>query len=411
MEFQDFKAAVIKALSPSIGDEAGRFSTETATSENDETRMRETYSQSSDDPSMATTHVDTRHQESTASEAPAMSNTTPPRSVASHTQSSAPEPMSSSLQQVLADRRRRLEADKPAKDAAEKEKRQAAAKAQREDASARQGIPASRQLSYAQEQRKRQLEAKEERLRILKAIENDKAERKEKEAQRRVLVETELAEAENAEKASKSSNERIPKIWGAAAHVQQCSLQIRLFDGSTIRGKFEPQYTLNKDVRLWLAKQRTDGDTPYTLKQILTPQMNRTLSISEEEESLQSLGLLPSATLVMVPIKGYTNMYANDQGMVSKVWSLGYAVASAGGSLLRGTLGAVLGFGRAAQDTWETESQGDLDQTSFDNKRQKATAASGQEGIKYRTVDQQRDEREHHELYNGNQVRKSSLIF
>lgn len=404
MEFRHFRAAVIKALSRSTKDEAGKNPTESVTSRNNEIGITETYPQSSNDPSVTTSYEDTNGQESVIPEAPTLSDTIPPRTVAPHTETSAAEPVNSSLQQVLADRRLRLEADKAAKDAAEREKRQAAAKARREAASAGQGTPSTKQSSYAQEQRKRQLEANEERQRILKAIENDKAERKERESQRRALAEIEQAGVENASRVSKSANERIPKTWGAAAHMQQCSLQVRLFDGTTIRSKFEPQHTLNKDVRPWLARQRTDGDTPYTFKRILTPQMNKTVSISEEEESLQSLGLLPSATLVMVPIRGYTEIYSNDRGMVGKALSLGYTAASAGGSLLRGTLGSVLGFGRATLDTGGTELEGGFDRSKSDNNHQQAAATGGQQRIKYRTLYQQQAERENNELYNGNHL-------
>ncbi|KAI4175104.1 MAG: hypothetical protein LQ343_001865 [Gyalolechia ehrenbergii] len=403
MEFQDFRAAVVKALSRSKKDEAGKNAIESATSGEDEARMSDTDPPSSNDPSIASPYNGTDYQGTTVLEAPTLSDTTPPRAVAPHSQASTADPESSTLQQVMADRRRRLEADKAAKDTAEKEKRRAVAQARREAASAAPGTPVSKQLSYAQAQRKRQQEAKEERQRILKAIENDKAERKEKEAQRRALAETELAEAASANRASKSANQRIPKDWGLAAHAQQCSLQIRLLDGTIIRRRFEPQQTLNNDVRPWLAGQRTDGDTPYTFKQILTPQLNRAMSISEEEESLQSLGLLPSATLVMVPIQGYTDVYASNQGMMGKAWSVGYNAASAGGSMLKGALRTVLGIGRATPETQGVESEGKRDETSSDNDRQ--TAAHG--GVKYRTLNRQRDGGEDHELYNGNQVRET----
>ncbi|KAL8944287.1 MAG: hypothetical protein Q9216_000582, partial [Gyalolechia sp. 2 TL-2023] len=400
LELQDFSAAIVKALSRSAKDEASSTPTVSTSRRVDETRVRDADARSSDNPSVFSA---ADHQDITIPEAPTLPNTAYPRSVALQPQASATHPVNSNLQQAMADRRRRLEADKAAKDAAEKEKRQAIARSRREAASAAPGTPVSKQWSHAQEQRKRQQETKEERQRILKAIENDKAERKEKEVQRRALAGTELEDAASTNRACRSANQRVPSDWGAATHAQQCSLQIRLFDGTTIRRKFEPQQTLNDDVRPWLAGQRTDGDTPYTFKQILTPQLNRTLNISEEGESLQSLDLLPTATLVIVPIQGYTDFYPNDKGVAGRAWSVGYSAASAGASILKGALGAVIGIGRATPHTQEVESEGKRDETNPDSNRQIA-APSAQEGVKYRTLNRQRDGVEDHELYNGNQL-------
>ncbi|KAI4157402.1 MAG: hypothetical protein L6R39_000684 [Caloplaca ligustica] len=266
----------------------------------------------------------------------------------------ASAPTTSNLQQVMEDRRRRLEADKAAKDAAEKSKRKAIAQARREKANAAPGTPVSNQSLYAQEQRKRKQEAREERERILKVIENDKAERKEKEAQRRALAKaeaTDTAKEADVGEASESTGPGLVPNWGGTSHPRQCALQVRLFDGTTIRGKFQSDQTLGAAVRTWIAEQRTDGDTPFTLKQILTPLPNRTITISEEEESLQTLGLLPSATMVMVPIQGYIGAYTNDQGIIGKAVSVGYNAASTGGNLLKGALGTVFGFGQAAPNT------------------------------------------------------------
>ncbi|KAL8675249.1 MAG: hypothetical protein Q9168_000369 [Polycauliona sp. 1 TL-2023] len=299
-------------------------------------------------------------------------------------------PASSSLQQVMEDRRKRLEADKAAKDAAEKERRKSIAQTRRDAASAgpnKPGDPVSNQSIYAQQQRKRKLEAKAERERILREIENDKAARKEKEAERRALANAEAAEAQ---KETELSSTKASPSW--AAFGQQCFLQIRLFNGLTIRSKFAPQATLGNDVRTWIAEQRTDGDTPFTLKQIVAPSPSRTITISEEEQSLHLLGLLPSATLVMVPIQGYTNAYASDPGIVGKAVSMGYNAASAGGNLVAGALGTVLGFGRATAESEQTSIPEGSD----------ATPGTGSEGTRFRTL--RRKDDTDHQLYNGNQL-------
>lgn len=183
---------------------------------------------------------------------------------------------------------------------------------------------------------------------------------------------------------------RLPSIG------PQCSLQVRLFNGLTIRRQFEPQSTLSENVRPWISQQRTDGDTPYTLKQIVTPLPSRTITLTEEEETLQSLGLLPSATLVMVPIQGYTGAYASDQGMVSKAVALGYNAASTGGNMLVGALGTVLGFGRATGSTGESPPH---------NSNEHLGAVATGEGMRFRTMRRQDDDTEH-QFYNGNQVQR-----
>lgn len=289
----------------------------------------------------------------------------------------------------MEERRKRLDADKAAKDAAEKEQRKSIAQARPEAADGRPGDPVSNQSQYAQQQRKRKLEAKAERERILREIENDKAARKEKEAQRRALA---RAEAADADKETGPIDAKLPQNWAASG--QQCALQIRLFNGLTSRGKFAPQATLSKNVRTWIAEQRTDGDTPFTLKQIVAPSPSRTITISEEEQSLQSLGLLPSATLVMVPIQGYTNAYTSDRGIIGKAVSMGYNAASAGGSLVAGALGTVLGFGRATAESEDTSHGDDSSATS-------GPAQAG-ESARFRTLRPREDT--DHQLYNGNQV-------
>ncbi|KAL9012989.1 MAG: hypothetical protein Q9173_002285 [Seirophora scorigena] len=316
-----------------------------------------------------------------------------------------PTPAPSNLQQVMEARRRRLEADKAAKDAAVKEEKKLAAQARQEAANLSLETPVSKQSLYAQEQRKRKQEAKEERERILKAIENDKAERKDKEAQRRALTRAEavakVAKATNMNKTSELHEPGPFTKWSATPQLRQCSLVVRLLDGTTIRGKFGPEQTLGDAVRAWIAEQRTDGDSPFTLKQVLTPLPNRSITMSEENESLQSLDLLPSATFVMVPIQGYIDAYANDQGLLKKAVSVGYNTASASGSLIMGALGTVLGFGQATPNTREA---GTEEQRCNDSSYGGCHPAASAERANIRTPRPQDNRSSEHQLYNGNQL-------
>lgn len=302
------------------------------------------------------------------------------------------------VQNLLADRRRRLEIDKKEKDNAEKAERKAKAEARKEAMVVAPDSAKAKQATYAAQQRKRQQEAKLERERILRQIEHDKAERKEKEERRKA---TAKAEAEGIDGAGGlvdqqlASEVNFPKPTGS----KECAVQVRLFDGSTVRSRFPSDQTLRGNVRPWVDQQKLDDDVPYTFKQVLTPMPNRTLSISEEEESLQSLGLTPSATLVTVPVQGYTAAYSGGQGIVSKGASAGYNVVSAGAGIVTGALGTFLGLGRA---TITGEPPGIHDATMQENADSDATGTES--GINIRTLRDQRDDQDDHQLYNGNQV-------
>lgn len=298
---------------------------------------------------------------------------------------------SQTVQNLLADRRRRLEIDKKEKDVAEKAERKAKAEARKEALVVAPDSAKAKQATYAAEQRKRQQEAKLERERILKQIEHDKAERKEKEERRKAVAK---AEAEGTDGADGLVDQQLASEVNRSKSTRskECALQVRLFDGSTVRSKFPFDQTLRGNVRPWIDQEKSD-DVPYTFKQVLTPMPNRTLSISEEEEDLQSLGLTPSATLVIVPVQGYTAAYNGGQGIVSKGASAGYNVVTAGAGIVTGALGTFLGLGRATAPA-EIPEQGNA-----------GTDATGSgSGTNIRTLQGQRDDPDVHQLYNGNQV-------
>jgi hypothetical protein len=263
------------------------------------------------------------------------------------------EPQSHAVQQVLDERRIRLEAKKKEQDALAKAERasKAAAKKQALEAASASDPKKSADIKYALAQKKRQQEARDERTRILKRVEDDKAERKAKEALRKeqAKVAAELPSQAEAANAGQSSN-----IHRSAA---QCAVQVRLFDGSTIRSRFPSHNSLIKDVRKWIDGQRADGDIPYNFKQVLTPMPNRTISMSEEEQSLQTLGFVPSTTLILVPIKDFTSAYeGGSAGYLSRGLSAGFGLASAGVGLVTGTLGSLLGSSSSSENAPRQES-------------------------------------------------------
>ena len=309
---------------------------------------------------------------------------------------------SQTVQHLLADQRRRLEIDKEKKEAAAKTERKSQAHMMQISMAADPSSAKAKQATYAQQQRKRQHEARQERERILKQIEHDKAERKEKEEQRRALAKAE-AEAEGQDGTGGLIDQQLANeinLRGRTTKTGECVIQVRMFDGSTIRNRFTSDQTLRTEVRLWVDKERRDGDLPYTFKQILAPLPNRTLSISEEDETLHSLNLPPSATLIMVPVQNYTAAYSESHGIVSRGASIGYNILLAGAGLVSGAVGKLLGFGQTRTPNQESTTQIGTPQSTDDMTTREAAA-----GIRVRTLHDQRDSQEHHQFYNGNQVR------
>jgi hypothetical protein len=236
--------------------------------------------------------------------APAVPVNQPIRSDASSTASSGqatpPSPTESRVQSFLAER--------AVKVAEKKKKDEEAAKQQRvEKAEAGVVKKPDEQSKHAAALRKKQREAREERERILKAIEDDKvarkAQREEAAAARRASVVSEKAESAPFAPAS-------PLIPTTGKLSEHCALQVRLFDGSTIRNRFSSSETL-KDVRKWVDDERKDGKAAYTFKVLLTPLPSKTIDVTEEDTTLQALELAPSSTLILLRVPKFTAAYSS----------------------------------------------------------------------------------------------------
>ena len=309
------------------------------------------------------------------------------------------------LQRLLEERRRKLEGDKKEKEKAARADRKAKAEARQEAISAAPSSARAKQATYAQEQRKRNNEAKLERERILRQIEQDKLDRKEREERRKALAKAEVQTEITADSVSSSQQGSrdavlVDKIRSDAetARTKECAIQVRLFDGSTVRRRFPNEQTL-ADIREWVDAERSD-DVPFTFKQILSPSLNRSLTISEEQESLAQLGFVPSATLVTVPIKGYTAAYTDaSPSIISKVASIPYNTIATGAGLVSGALGTFLGLGQVAPQHGETSSP-----TTADPSHSEPRSNITEPNINIRTLHDQRRDRGDHQLYNGNHV-------
>ena len=243
----------------------------------------------------------------------------------------APEPASNppppnDLSATLAERASRLSAEKLRREAADTAERKARSDARRkeaEDAHAahkdkgkqRATSPsdggeqtrARRDWIYAQKQLKD--EAQKEKKRILAQIESDRQERRAR-SERQKQVDG-GAESEPMKRGAMAASKRSVGAGGT------CALQIRLFDGTSVRGRFPVDNTLNDGVRKWIKDQSPPGsggaDIPYNFRQILAPQPSRSIEMSEENMTLADLGLVPNATLVLVAVAGYTDAYASSQ--------------------------------------------------------------------------------------------------
>ena len=272
-----------------------------------------------------------------------------------------PPPQASSrppaqVQSMLNERALRLEAEQLEREAAEKTERIARANARRKEAEESADKDKSRASSgqtekqkardaWIYQQKQRKDEAKKERERILTQIENDKQERK-LQALRRKEVENEAGGGAMSSLPSSSTTALPSRSTGTSNHFTS-ALQIRLFDGTSIRAKFDSSVDIVTAVRTWVNEAAPSGgaDIPYNFRQILAPQPSRTIEVSEEHQSLLELGLVPSATLVLVPVAGATDAYASGRGYMSSALHAAYYVANTGYSFLGSVLGYIPGFG------------------------------------------------------------------
>ncbi|KAI1307466.1 hypothetical protein F5Y03DRAFT_394005 [Xylaria venustula] len=264
-------------------------------------------------------------QQSQASSRPAANTSQTRQSAPSHTPNNNTQPTVASTSSSVSAQpsQSTTTADEEKKKAAEKK---AKARAEAEEEARRRvdercgcDDPPTAEQTHANEVKLRKQQANEERKRILKRIEDDKRARKEREAAerraRQLLSADADADANSGEStASIPLRERDTKAGGRGG--DQCSLQVRLLDGTTIRTRFASDQTLSSDVRKWIDEERTDSDAPYSFRVVLTPRPNKVIEPQEEIKSLLSLGLAPSATLVLIPTR-YSAAYARAGGLFS----------------------------------------------------------------------------------------------
>ncbi|KAH8667433.1 hypothetical protein BGZ60DRAFT_409242 [Tricladium varicosporioides] len=345
--------------------------------------------------------------ESTTSQPPVVAPThtlePPTSSIPSAASSDAPRGSQPSQAQArLAESLARHEANRKEQQAKEKAKREADAKAQEEKAKREylaakakaEAHPESSNLKkaedqYAKSQRQRVQDAQKERDRILARVEADKAERRAREVARKARIK---AAEEETVKSSLSAGQTSSRVQQSRQSAE-CAVQVRLFDGSTIRSKFLSTGTLMENVRPWIKETQKD-DLAFTFKQVLTPLPNKNISISDESQTLHELGLAPSATLILIPVDEYISSYERGRAIdyLYRIPSYGYSIVVGVFGVVKGVFSGIWGF--ISADGVEVNSA-----TSSDG-REAATARST--AINVRTLGDQRQEGDDQQFYNGN---------
>ncbi|KAJ4259674.1 hypothetical protein NW762_007604 [Fusarium torreyae] len=226
----------------------------------------------------------------------------------------APPSTSENVRRILAERAARLQAQREENERKAKEERTKTKEKAKADAEAGLDTDNARAHKAAEAVRKKRQQDQDERTRILKRIEDDKAERRiraeEREKQR-------IDSLKGGDIASSLVNAPETKLSTANKTGGMTALQVRLFDGSTLRSRFKTGAPL-KEIRQWVDENRTDGSLPYTFKQVLTPLPNKNIDETEEDKAIGELGLSPSSTLVLIPVKKFTTAYDESQGIVSR---------------------------------------------------------------------------------------------
>ncbi|KIW81790.1 hypothetical protein Z517_04816 [Fonsecaea pedrosoi CBS 271.37] len=269
----------------------------------------------------------------------------------------------------------------------------------------------AQRADYIKMQREREQKQREERERIKAQIKADREERRMLDEMRKQGQSPEALGSSTASSHAKSKT----SISNARGDVR---VQVRTFDGSTLRNTFPSSATITKEIRPWIdsasstaSPARTSG-VPYNLKLILTPLPNRTIEAGEEDTELSDLGITGSCTFVMVPVQGYVDSYASGGlalggGLLGGVVSGGYNLVSGTAGMVFGGVRSLLGYGSgdAEQTTPTGSGRGNADQPPGAGAG--AGSAAGN-NVRIRTLADQRAAdaagKRNQQFYNGNQL-------
>lgn len=341
-----------------------------------------------------------------ASEAPSSESQTPGEDTpaSSSTPSSSEQQGQPSIAAITQEAEVRRQAARKEREAQEKRRREKEAEEQSQDPVKAKQNDAKKQA--AQKLAERQRQAREDRARVLKRIEDDRAERKARDENNRVAREMErrAAAGEDVEEVTAAAGEPAPTGMSRRQH-DQCALQARLFDGSTIRTRLPAKATLGRDVRKWIDETRTDGNTPYSFKVILTPLPNRSIDpATEEDQTLEELGLTPSSTLVLAPVDRPVPAYPSiNAGLYNPVSHLIAAVLAFIGGILGSITGAVTGSG-SGEDNSNSGAGQRAGPEQQDRGQGQTTGRDGGSASRIKGFQNSDDRKRDQQLYNGNSV-------
>lgn len=250
----------------------------------------------------------------------------------------------------------------------------------------------SQRNEYVKQQREREAAQRLERERIKAQIKSDREERRRIDDLRKQSELASLREQNSTTSSPSSTDIRI---------------QVRTFDGSTLRTTFPNTAKIASDVRAWIDQSKTDNNAnnaPYSLKLILTPLPNRNIEAGEEEKTLPELGIVGSATMVMVPVKSYVDSYVGSGSAMGVFGGL----LGATGRLVDWLLG-MIGYGSNSSPQTQSQPQPQSEQQSSTqpSSEESASATASGSKVKVRTLaDQRADEQRKrgNQLYNGNSL-------
>lgn len=340
------------------------------------------------------------------SEAPSSASQTPGENTpaSSSTPSSSEQQAQPSIAAITQEAEVRRQAARKEREALEKRRREKEEEQQAQDPVKTKQNDAKKKA--AQQLAERQRQAREDRARVLKRIEDDRAERKARDENNRVAREMErrAAAGEDVEEVTAAAGEPAPTGMARRQH-DQCALQARLFDGSTIRTRLPAKATLGRDVRKWIDETRTDGNSPYSFKVILTPLPNRSIDpATEEDQTLEELGLTPSSTLVLAPVDRPVPAYPSiNAGLYNPVSHLIAAVLAFIGGILGSITGAVSGSGSGGTDADSGAGQRAAPEQQ-DRSQGQTTGRDGGNSRRIKGFQNPDDSKRDQQLYNGNSV-------
>jgi hypothetical protein len=246
-------------------------------------------------------------------------------------------------------------------------------------------VQQSQRADYVKMQKEREQKQRDERERIRQQIKSDREERRRREELR---------------KQPQAQADDVTGNMSLTPKSHDIRVQVRTFDGSTLRQTFTSSANISSDIRPWIDSTSLQS-VPYNLKIILTPLPNRNIEAAEEEQSLVDLGIRGSCTLVMVPIKGYVESYTGSTagGLLGSAVSGGYNVVA-------GTAGAVLG-GVKSFLGWNSPASATEPATGSINGGNQNDPGQPTQNVRVRTLADQRIDaakKKDQQFYNGNQL-------